>query len=215
MSMLFSRFMLRAGLLALALAGASGAAQAQDGIVLRDIFGKLGIFPEEKEPIEYRERAPLVVPKETGKLRAPEETPAQARNSQWPVDPDAEARKREAARRNEPSRLLMSGRDAGEGGRLSTGELARGRSQRGAAIGESTMQNDRAGVRLNPDEWAAQGKQASAPSYPPGTEPPRKYLTDPPVGLRRPSAAAPMARTSDDPVVVEGHRPSDTWKRLD
>lgn len=216
MSILTSRFLLRASVLSLLMTSAAGVAHAQDGLLLRDLFGKIGIMPEEKDPIEYRERAPLVVPKDTGKLRAPEDTPVKARNSQWPVDPDVEERKRELARRN-ATRITHTSSDPSEGGRLSLQELARGRSQRGAVMGEAgSPLNDKTGVRMDPDQWSAQSQQALAPSYPPGTEPPRKFLTDPPVGLRRPSADAPMVRTQEAPLVTgKDGRPDSAWKRLD
>ena len=37
------------------------------------------------------------------------------------------------------------------------------------------------------------------PTYPPGTEPQRRYLTDPPKGLRLPSGDAPIRRTTEAP----------------
>ena len=200
--------------LVLSMGGISHAA-AQEGLLIRNIFGSLGIFPEEKAEIDYKERAPIVVPKDTTRLRTPETSAAHTRSSQWPVDPDIEDRKRELAKRNQTIIPALKA-DPSEGGRLSVGDMARGRAQRGAVIGEApTPRNDRDGVRIQPDEWAAQSKQATAPTYAPGTEPPRQYLTDPPKGLRTPSASAPMAKTSDAPVGSESFRPADVWKRLD
>lgn len=191
-------------------------AMAQEGLLLRNIFGKIGLLPEEKDPIDYNERPSLIVPKDATKLRAPEEAGTHASNSQWPVDPDVQERKRELARRN-ASIITPLKSDASEGGRLSMDELARGRSARGAKIGESVSPvNDKAGVRMNPDEWAAISKQANAPSYAPGTEPPRRYLTDPPKGLRTFSPDAPILRTTEAPAVTgREDRPDSAWKRLD
>lgn len=190
--------------------------QAQDGLAMRNIFGKLGLLPEEKDPIEYRERPGLVVPKDTGKLRQPEDQPVQARaGGQWPVDPDVEARKREQARRNQPIFIPLKA-DAAEGGRLKLNELAAGRSARGTQMGETGVpRNDKDGVVASVQEMTAGDKQSSIPSYAPGTEPPRKYLTDPPVGLRIPSAGAPAGkRTVDDPT-VDRFKVDNAWKRLD
>ncbi|KAF0231634.1 MAG: hypothetical protein FD175_542 [Beijerinckiaceae bacterium] len=190
--------------------------QAQDGLVMRNIFGKLGLLPEEKDPIEYRERPGLVVPKDTGKLRQPEDQPVQARaGGQWPVDPDVEARKREQARRNQPVFFPLKA-DAEEGGRLKLNELAAGRSAKGVQMGESGVpKNDKDGVRLSIQEMTAGDKQARMPSYAPGTEPPRKFLTDPPVGLRIPSAGAPVGkRTGEDPT-VDSLKVDNAWRRLD
>lgn len=183
-------------------------ALAQEGLVMRNIFGKLGILPEEKDPIVYHERPALVVPKDTSKLRAPEQPEGHAKNAQWPVDPDVVERDRERARRNVPIFAPLKA-DASEGNRLSLDEMRRGRSARGAALGEAPIaRNDKDGVRLDIHQMDAAGKTASAPSYPPGTEPPRVYLTDPPKGLRIPSANAPVGkRTSDGPLV-------DTFNKL-
>lgn len=203
---------------ALALFSFSAPAYAQDGLLMRNIFGKLGILPEEKDPIEYRERPGLVVPKELDKLRPPEAAEAHAKNKQWPVDPDAVERERERKRRNAPV-FFPTASDPSEGGRLSLKEMAAGRSVRGAVIGENGQNgvplNDKAGVRLSVQEMTAGDKQAKAPSYPPGTEPPRKFLTDPPVGLRIPSAGAAIGKRTTDGPAVDSQKVNDAWKRLD
>lgn len=198
----------------LALTALATPASAQNGLVMRNIFGNLGLLPEEKDPIEYRERPSLVVPKELGKLRQPESGTAKV-NGQWPVDPDVEERKANEARRKMTVFAPLKA-DAAEGNRVKLDEMARGRSARGAQMGESGVpRNDKEGVRASIQEMAEKDKQASAPSYPPGTEPPRRYLTDPPTGLRIPSAAAPAGRkTSEDPT-VDRFKVDNAWKRLD
>lgn len=195
---------------------ATAPAMAQDGLLMRNIFGKIGILPEEKDPIDYNERPALIVPKDAAKLRPPEEAGAHSKNAQWPVDPDVQERKRELARRN-ASVITPLKSDPSEGGLLSLDELAKGRSARGAKMGESVSpNNDKAGVRMSPDEWSVQSKQANAPSYVPGTEPSRRYLTDPPKGLRVYSSDAPIARTTEAPLTTgRADRPDSAWKRLD
>lgn len=201
-------------LAALVLMSLGAPANAQNGVLMRNIFGNLGLLPEEKDPIEYRERPGLVVPKELGKLRQPEDEPSKA-NSQWPVDPDVEERKANEARRKLTVFAPLKA-DASEGNRVKLDEMARGRSVRGAQMGENGVpRNDKDGVRASVQEMTEKDKVANAPSYPPGTEPPRQYLTDPPVGLRIPSAAAPAGKkTSDDPA-VDRFKVDNAWKRLD
>ena len=205
-----------AALLAAGLGLTSAApAMAQEGLLLRNIFGKIGLLPEEKDPIDYNERPALIVPKDATALRPPEAQGAHTRNAQWPVDPDVQERKRELARRNAPIIAPLKA-DAEEGNRLSVNEMAKGRSARGAKIGEAPVAvNDKSGIRMDPDEWATQSKQATAPSYAPGTEPPRRYLTDPPKGLRTFSADAPIIRTTEAPAKIDNGKPDDAWKRLD
>ena len=183
-------------------------AAAQEGLVMRNIIGKLGLLPEEKDPITYHERPSLVVPKDMSKLRAPEQPESYTKNGQWPVDPDVVERQREHARRNVPIFAPLKA-DASEGNRLSLEEMRRGRSVRGAVLGEAPIpRNDKDGVRLDIQQMEAAGEAASAPSYPPGTEPPRVYLTDPPKGLRIPSNNAPIGkRTTEGPV-------ADTFRKL-
>ncbi|HRE20999.1 MAG TPA: hypothetical protein PKW21_08200 [Rhabdaerophilum sp.] len=188
-------------------------AMAQEGLVMRNIFGKLGLLPEEKDPIVYHERPALVVPKDTSKLRTPEQPEGHTKNGQWPVDPDIVERERERARRNVPIFAPLKA-DASEGNRLSLEEMRRGRSVRGATLGESPIpRNDKDGVRLDIHQMEAAGKTASAPSYPPGTEPPRVYLTDPPKGLRVPSANAPVGKRTTDGPVVDTFRKLGAWNK--
>jgi hypothetical protein len=194
-------------------------AQAQDGIGMRQIFGAIGLLPRtDREPIEYRDRPTLVVPKDLNNLRNPEQADAHTQNPTWPVDPDVEERKREMARRNVAApELLSRNQRTTNGARLGIDDLRSGRAQRGAVMGEPAVpNNDKSDVRISPDQWAAQQQQAQAPSYASGTEPPRVYLTDPPRGLRQPAAGAPVRRTTDGPAPdFDNFRPQDAWRRLD
>jgi hypothetical protein len=185
---------------------------AQEGVIMRNILGKIGLLPEEKDPIEYRERPSLVVPKNLDALRPPEPAEGHTKTAQWPKDPDVIAREKELARRRQPS--LFGRNDQDDAKRLSVEELARGRTAQGETVTEGQVpRNDQVGVRLNPQEMEAARRTSSAPSYPPGTEPPRKYLTDPPTGLRLPASTAPTKRTVDGPEVDRFRE--DPWKRID
>ena len=192
----------------------SAPAQAQDGRYMRSMLGSLGVLPEDKDPIEYRERPGLVVPKELDKLRRPEDPNAKTANGQWPVDPDAVERAREKARRQTPAIFSLSS-DPNEGGRLGVNDLAAGRTARGTKLGEGAIpRNDKDGVLASIQEMTEFDNKSRTPSYPPGTEPPRRYLTDPPTGLRIPSAQAPVGkRTYDNP--LEDTFKSDLWKRAE
>lgn len=202
-------------LAALVLMSLGTPANAQNGLLMRNIFGNLGILPEEKDPIEYRERPGLVVPKELNKLRQPEKEAAARANGQWPVDPDVEERKQAQARRKLTVLTPISA-DPNEGGRVNMDAMARGRSVRGAQMGESGVpRNDTEGVRASIQEMTEKDKQANAPTYAPGTEPPRRYLTDPPTGLRIPSAAAPVGKKTVDDPTVDRFKVDNAWRRLE
>lgn len=191
-------------------------ATAQDGLLMRNIFGKLGILPEEKDPIEYRERPGLVVPKELDKLRQPENPDARARNSQWPVDPDVVEREQERKRRN-ASIITPSKLDASEGGRLSVQDMARGRSARGAQIGEPATPpgNEKGAIRMSVQEMTADRYRTSVPTYAAGTEPPRQFLTDPPKGLRVPSSGAAYTRPTTEAPNEDDFRRPNAQRRVD
>jgi hypothetical protein len=60
-------------------------AQAQEGTFLRDIFGRIGIMEPEQPQIEYRERAPLVVPPSRD-LPPPRPAEQVGGDPRWPED---------------------------------------------------------------------------------------------------------------------------------
>ena len=95
---LLARLGLSCGLVALLAAG--GAAQAEEGVAFKNLMGTIGIIPAEKDPIRYRERAPLVLPPKA-ELPAPAASYASS-NPQWPNDPDVAARRRRADEARSP-----------------------------------------------------------------------------------------------------------------
>ncbi|WP_348930128.1 hypothetical protein [Aquabacter sp. CN5-332] len=63
---------------------------AEDGDMLRGVMGALGLIGDDKPPIQYRERAPLVVPPSGVAATAlpPPKESAAVTNPNWPKDPD-------------------------------------------------------------------------------------------------------------------------------
>jgi len=125
------------------------------------------------------------------------------------------ARKAAEAKKRDP---IFGARrtDAIEGARLTNKELAAGRTAPGTSTGEGGVaRNDTAGVRMTAAEMQAAHRAGGggAPTYAPGTEPPRQYLTDPPVGLRVPAAGAPVRRTQDAPVLANDKAEVQAWTR--
>jgi hypothetical protein len=85
---------------ALALLVAASGASAQEGEAVKSLLGSIGIIPKEKAPIIYNERAPLVLPP---KMDLPPPAPgAEARNQNWPVDPDVAASRKASAEARKP-----------------------------------------------------------------------------------------------------------------
>lgn len=174
---------------------------------LNTLLGFVGAAPEkDKTPIDYRERAPLVIPPSRGATTLPApQAPGSRRNAQWPNDPDVAARRAAAADARRP---VNHNNAVVSGGALSQDELRRGKIDQGP---QDTRSNCSA-LSNNPDclyaPWSVlavkkEGSDASD-TVVAGQEPPRRYLTDPPSGYRqatRTTKATPSgkaARPEDD-----------------
>lgn len=104
----------------------AGPARAEEGQLVKTLLGTIGIIPGDKEAIDYRERAPLVLPPRM-ELREPAGAGAvQARNPQWPTDPEAVAKKRQEAEARMPAGDTEA-RRANDRERLSPEEMQAGR----------------------------------------------------------------------------------------
>jgi len=145
----------------------------------------------ERPPIEYRDRAPLVVPP-SKELQAPL-PPIEQRNAAWPRDFDAERVRRnqtEARRLTERDELgneIVSARQLRD-----TGRLARNPGR--DPVAEECGVNDPLAQACNvPQMWniLRNARRTDGPQdMTPGVEPPRQALTDPPPGFRIPSQRA-------------------------
>jgi hypothetical protein len=186
-----------AGLLVLA---AGPALAADDGYqdVFSSVFTAVGLMKSDATPdIDYRERAPLVLPPKMD-LVAP--SAAISHPASWPQDPDVAKRSRAAADSRAPITV-------GKGSDLLTKqEMMQGRTddrplsaQRAADCGNNG--NRRNCLVLSPDQLKAEGERFKANNpesekaeLQPGEEPDREYLTQPPKGylkLTKATKAAP------------------------
>jgi hypothetical protein len=204
---------------ALALGWSGGCAFAQnaddeenvplDTKLFRQLMRDLGL-KRDGEGIEYRERAPLVVPP-TRNLPPPqpEGTAAAAANPAWPKDPDVAAR-RKSISAAERARLKGVADAANEESRaLRPDELDRGgRAAAGTHTGPSAPDADDASRPLSPAQlghktslwdsmFSSFGPQKTE-TVPFGGEPPRSSMTAPPPGYQTPSAAQPYGLTPKD-----------------
>ena len=105
-----------------------------DTKLMRQFLKDLGLR-RDGESIEYRERAPLVVPPSRN-LPPPQSEASVTSNPAWPKDPDAQQRKVEAARKKQPNRTAAETMEA-EGRPLSRAELDRGKVAPGSSAGGS------------------------------------------------------------------------------
>jgi hypothetical protein len=184
------------------LIGLASPAAAQEGVLFKNLFEGGSLFGGSKEEIEYRERAPLVVPPNM-RLPAPQERAAQ-RNAAWPTDPDV------AARRSANANALLPAteREKYKEQRnpvLSQEELRRGRdpNQRVTApyrpVGDNAYEQLIEPIRVG-RELAAKKNAKDEVADLNSSEPSRKYLSDPPSGLRRPVAGVARVRETEAPI---------------
>lgn len=171
---------------------------AQEGVLFKNLMeGVIGGRPG--EDIEYRQRPPLVVPP-SSVLPRPQE-PGSRRNAAWPNDPDVAKRRADAAAARAPAGSNPNWRN---NPMLSQEELRRGRTTRDAgapviAEDHNNYNNQIAPIRIG-REMASRHNQAAADQLVYGEEPPRRLLSEPPVGYRRPAGSAPLGPGQGGPV---------------
>ncbi len=195
-----------AAALAMGLAATGAQAQTEEGVFMKDLLGSIGIIEKEKDPIQYRERAPLVIPP---KLELP--TPgagAQARNGQWPNDPDvAAARRREADARTPTTEREGYRTRSQSDTRLSPEEMRAGRvAGAGLSNKPAPVRSDADfGDRYNPFLFNPVQSRIN-PENEEGATPSRRRLTQPPTEYRVPvegvraTREAPTTRVMDEDV---------------
>lgn len=190
-------FATRAGVvgfgLALLAAPVPAAAQSFQGDVFESIFQLFGLKDEEpKGDIDYRERAPLVVPP-----RVPEALPAPQANASdahpnWPKDPDLARARREAEEakkpivRDDPGRPLLPSELKG-GKRKYVGNSSNAPSE---PVGAESKRDVLLPSELGASSWmkGLTGKQEQMTF---NGEPARENLIQPPAGYQTPAPNAP------------------------
>jgi hypothetical protein len=200
-----------AGILAAALAMAAGAGSAfaqnaadddepLDTKLYKKVMKELG-FRRSEEGIEYRERAPLVVPPSRD-LPPPQSEGAIARNPAWPKDPDV-ARRREATAAERAKIKSFVDHPTDESRPLRPDEL-KGQGQAApteTSGGAAAPSAEEAARPLSPSQLGGTGKgfwdmfstlgPAKPESAPFKGEPPRTSMTAPPQGYQTPSPNYP------------------------
>jgi hypothetical protein len=194
---------LAAASLALAVLGTPAA--AQEGVLIKDFLGSIGVIDKEKDAIDYRERAPLVLPPRMDLREPAAPGSAQARNPQWPNDPDVAARKRQAAEDSAPVTDTEARRMNRENARLTVEEMRAGR-RAGAGVPTAPVSRAPDNAWLSPDILRAQhsqGRTADA-TRDDGT---RRSLTQPPSAYRQSATGQPIRGSFDVPERVDESDP--------
>ena len=166
-----------------------------DEKMMRGLMDGLGLKRDGEEGINYRERAPLVIPSSRD-LTPPEQSNAAANNPAWPKDPDVERRKAETTM--EKNRNISDERER-EQNPLRPDQLTPGK-KRQAAKRDDGYQPSPTGFSnpLSPSELGYKGglfgamfdkKKEEQAKF--TGEPTRNSLTEPPPGYQTPSPSQP------------------------
>jgi len=199
-----------AGILAVALAVVAGptSAFAADGDdddvpldtkLFRNFMKTLGFKNSDLDSIEYRERAPLVVPP-SRTLPPPQAEAPSARDPAWPKDPDV--LRRQEASAAEKAKLKRSGDIPTEDARVLRPDELKGNPAAATSGTERARPSAEESARpLSPAQlsgktnwwdsmWSSVGPQRPE-SAPFTAEPPRTSMTAPPPGYQTPSPSQP------------------------
>ncbi|KAA5603108.1 hypothetical protein [Blastochloris sulfoviridis] len=164
--------------------------------IIKEILGGVGLI-EDRATIDYRERAPLVVPPTAEALPPPASEDVTAANPAWPKDPDIARAKAAEAGSNQPIVRLDAGRTLG------IDEIRRGTSKtKQAKSDRPDLPSERfegANDRLSPTQLGFTGWGSKKDEKIVFTgEPERRRLTQPPAGLQTPSPDQPYGVVGDD-----------------
>ena len=181
---------------------AAAGARAEEGVLMKSILGTIGIIPEDRPAIDYRERAPLVLPPRMD-LREPARAEgAQARNAQWPTDPEVVARRREEAEARVPVSESQA-RRMNDRERLSPEEMGGRRQTSSYSQPQPARGENRDSIWVRPDVLRSQGRSGGDDTAALADgEPTRTRLAQPPSGMRKPAPGAPV-KADSEPVVRE------------
>jgi hypothetical protein len=176
-----------AGLLSVAgFSSATPASAEEDTNMFNSVLGFVGMqFDKEQDSIDYRARAPIVVPPRTD-LPPPN---AAERGPAWPKDPDMAAERRAALDSRRPAPQLTPNSRV----EMSQTELQQGR---GPLPSDGPPDECQAGAGTPLclyTPWKLLKSVVTgfhSDTVQPGPEPPRRYLTEPPMGYRQATGVA-------------------------
>jgi len=168
-----------------------------DTRIIRQLLKDFGLRRDGEPGIEYRERAPLVVPP-SRTLPPPRNPDAVTANPAWPKDPDVAQRRVEAARKKAIAKTAAEAtiEDARP---LRPSELERGRVPPGSVTTATPASPEESARPSRPSElggkslfsgmFSSFSDKGEAGEF--TGEPPRTDLTAPPPGYQTPSPAQP------------------------
>jgi hypothetical protein len=184
---------------ALAVSAVSPAmAQEEEPNEIAKVLGAIGLLELPKDPIDYSERSPLVVPPSADLPKPGGDENVRALNPEWPVDQDL---KRQRAAAKEAKKPIDQPNDLFYGGRLmQPGDWKQAKSKGGGEGPE--LWSDAAKqemYRISPKELNFKGwNKKEEPVF--TKEPSRTSLLQPPAGYQTPSPNAPYGIVEEEKV---------------
>ena len=152
---------------------------------VEDLTGILSLGPKERPKIDYKPRPALVKPATTAVLPPPQDDVKTASSAAWPESPEQRlARIRATATENQDNSAYRPEAVADSMGRAP------------AVVPLEGPDIDRFARKPNPAAQRAAFKQALAENN--GAVAQRRYLSDPPLVYREPSATAPVNDIGED-----------------
>jgi hypothetical protein len=168
-----------------------------DTRIIRQFLKDFGLRRDGEPGIDYRERAPLVVPP-SRTLPPPRNPDAVSANPAWPKDPDVTQRRVEAARKKAIAKTAAEA-TVEDGRPLRPSELERGRVPPGSVTTATPTSPEESARPSRPSElrgkslfsgmFSSFSDKGEAGEF--ISEPPRTDLTAPPPGYQTPSPAQP------------------------
>ena len=188
-------------LVLLAAAAATPAvAQQDEPTELQKLFGAMGLLELPKDPIDYSERSPLVVPPSADLPKPAGDVDMRALNPDWPVDQDI---KRNAAAAKQARKPIDQPNDLFYGARLMQPKDWKQAKSKGRGEGAELWSDDekRGLFRVTPDKLGFKGWNKKNDIVKFEGEPDRTSLLQPPPGYQTPSKNAPYGIVEDERVV--------------
>jgi hypothetical protein len=177
---------------------APAAAQEEEPSEVSKFLGAIGLLELPKDPIDYSERSPLVVPPSADLPKPGSDENIRALNPEWPVDQDIKRKKTAAKEAKKP---IDQPNDLFYGGRLMKPQDWKQAKSKGRGEGTEMMTDEekRGMYRVSPDKLGFKGWDKKDEMVF-KKEPERTSLLQPPPSYQTPSPNAPYGIVEEEKV---------------
>jgi hypothetical protein len=189
-------FLPLAAVLAVSVTAPAFAQEDNEPTEVQQLLGKMGLLELPKDPIDYNERSPLVVPPTADLPKPGSDENVRALNPDWPVDQDI---KRKKAAAKEAKKPIDQPNDLFYGGRLMKPSDWKGPTSKSGEGEVMTDEEKRGLYRVSPSQLGFEGwNKKKEMTF--RKEPDRTSLLQPPPGYQTPSPNAPYGIVEEEKV---------------